>query len=345
MYKTVIKNKGNATTPFSASEQTITVSPGTSRIYNAYKKIWVADSYMTMLPAVVPTINISQDMQKLALARATADAYDKIREYQTPFEGQVFAGEIREVIALLRNPFATAAKLTQDLVKKRGMKKFAKNAGDLWLEYRFGVLPLIADINSILELAAGVAEQQKHDSFKAFGQSTETSNVMSSASSTGTTWHKEIITKLQAQHYIRCGVIFELLEKHETFAGRISDSFDDLSSIAVSAWEFIPFSFLADYFVNINDLIVAGVTPRSSVSYTSSSAVLTREVTQIVRGLTPGGDYRWQKQELIEPRKTVSRIRTVSRTNALLAIPPITFTLPGSNIRYANIAALLTNLL
>lgn len=51
----------------------------------------------------------------------------------------------------------------------------------------------------------------------------------------------------------------------------------DLSSFAPTVWEVIPYSFVADYFTNIGDMIDAASFPRSTLSWVAKTIVLTKE--------------------------------------------------------------------
>lgn len=261
-----------------------------------------------------------------------------------PFQAQVFTGELRETLALLRNPTKGLANLSQALsAKAQRSRKSASAIADLWLEFRFGVLPLISDINSIIKTFDDIAERGQSDIFRTKGFHGE--SIVEDLGFTGVSgliYKLDRITKYEAYCYISGGYLAQT-EQRLSGLQAVTSNLTDLSELPITAWELVPWSFLVDYFVNVGDIIEAGVTSTTSLRYVSVSSVCktTRiDTTSDFRNLNP--DRLISVTNFI-PKQFVSMVREVNRTAGLMAIPPLTFTLPGSNVRYANIAALLTS--
>lgn len=82
------------------------------------------------------------------------------------FMGAVFLKELREGVAMIRNPFGL---ITKKLVRKipRGMTAHTgsslKNMSSFWLEYRYGWTPLLSDVTNFSKLLANFMNQPEFD--------------------------------------------------------------------------------------------------------------------------------------------------------------------------------------
>ncbi len=376
-YKQIIKDEGNATTPLYAYTQYGSTQPGLIRITYP-DKVSVADTFCGIsLPVPMTTNELvlsTNGLVSSAEARATAQVYKRIAEYQTPFQGQVFAGELREVLDLVRNPFAKSAKLTDSFIRtlsadglklkqghqlgtkvkrigrnvQRNLTGVSKAVADSWLEYSFAVSPLMKDVAGLITLAADIAHKRDHETIRAYGKSESATSISSFASGIGYNIQYNLNTINRVENIIRCGMTARFIDtlgvKNNT--NPWIDSIDDFSSLPITAWELMPFSFLVDYFVNVQDILQSAIVSQSGIAYTSNSLIRTRETTQITGRIMPGTVHpAISACTPVIPKTVVSGVRSVNRTATLLGIPPVVFSLPGSNVRYANIAALLTKLL
>lgn len=379
-YKQIISDEGNATTPLYAYSQSAKVEPG--RINISYKDGTSGfDTYMGLsgkyaLDVSSLNLNITTTMANEAKAKATAQVYKSISQFQSTFSGQVFTGELKEILNLIKNPFAASAKLTDDLLRtssfhglkqkswysnrvklnrlgrnaQRNLTPIPKDAADLWLQYSFAISPLINDIKDLLTLATDIALKRMHETVRGYGESVKATSQFdgTSGSTAGVVAHRLITDTYQVQNIIRCGMTAKFLDtmRTENHSNPWIDSIDDFSNVLPTFWELLPFSFLVDYFVNVQDIIQSAVVSQSGIAYTSNSLIRTIE-RKSVSGYNP----RVVRSDIIksvtlaQPKTVVQSVRDVSRTGGLLGIPPVTFNLPGSNVRYANIAALLTKLL
>lgn len=381
-YKQIIKDEGNATTPLYAYEQYATQKQG--NYFISYTDgitrtdTWGGtDLYATDPSELGLFFNANPNFRDTAVAKATASTYKAIADYQSLFQGQVFAAELREVIDLVKNPFAKSAKLTDSFLRtfsldganirsarqwgtkaKRVKRNLARNApripkaaADQWLEYQFAVSPLIADVAKLLSLAGDLAAKREHETVRGYGEAITVETIVQPTSGGGGYgWNcdRTVLTKYRIQNIIRAGMTAKFLDEIEKMNSSSVwlDQLDDFSSLPLTAWEVTPFSFLFDYFVNVQGLIQSATVSQRGISYVSNSIVRTKETT--VRNGTAITISRPDWIQNVYPvisKEIVTGVRDVDRTATLLGIPPVVFSLPGSNIRYANIAALLTKLL
>ena len=336
----------NATTALTAfTESLVFYDPGSinvSSFGSYYPDISVVNKF-NLFPTGHGDGSIFAMMDK-AVAQSTSAAFSKIRAKQTPFEGQVFLGEIRETLQFLRHPLETTLKLAQALEKKKGKLKTAKAIADTWLEFRFGILPLIGDSIRILELAQTVADRKEILSYRTYGMDEKTTRSVSTEEFFDGTIFYDLVSSYH--HKVECitrfGILAKALDSFEGYKSALENSVLDLKTVPITAWELTQFSWLVDYFVNIADILEAASTGVSSVSWQSQSRIWTTEFTQTATNFRDS--YHATQSSLQRPGLLSTKRRDVSRTGASLEIPPLVFSLPGSKIRYANIAAVLTQL-
>lgn len=285
------------------------------------------------------------DLQDESKAIARSRAWSKISEIQRgSFNGYVFLGEFAQTARMLTNPLKESIKLTRDLLKVKG-KASIKDFGDLWLQYRFGILPFISDMSEISKLLSEQTEERVRERFRFYGKASKSITEKYESSSPGfiATAHGYTDKIYDAETIIRFGMQTNLIDSTSTLQSRALSTLD-LTKVLPAAWELVPWSFLIDYFVNIGD-IVATVSESSSVlSYNVESNIKTVTKRTTVKDWVSAWPEGFEIISQTPKTVTVKR-REVHRKGGTLEIPPLTFTLPGSDVRLKNIAALLTKLL
>lgn len=345
-YKQKIRDKISAVTDMNAQSQTAVFTRGkTTGIYDLKSFGGFSDTYMGYGPNKPSFDTIDPRLISSAQATARAHAASKLRSLQTPFEALSFMGEFKDTVKLLRNPLKGAVDLTHSLLDKRKHKLLPGDIGNLWLEYRFGILPLLSDIKDILNILDNKKERFQHETFKSYGKDESASIryvTLSSPGIVGDYIHKQVYT-YRAECFIRCGYDISLLDNGLSYSSIAIDTVNDLSSIPITAWELMPFSFLVDYFVNVGDIIQSSTISRGALTYTSESTVL----TSVFEDQCASFNFTSFPGTLtsLTPSKFTFTERKVSRVGGQLAIPPLVLSLPGSNIKLLNIAALLAQLL
>jgi len=358
-YKDQIGKLLNATTPLTAYEQTVKiVSRGQVDVVfrpsqgggsfsstefgiGSRAKVWA-------IPNGAYPIDSSVRNQSIAEARSRAAS--KINALQSPFNTQVFAAELGETFKLLQGPYVKTGKrigsllLSLNNARKRGQKLKADDISSAWLEMRFGIMPLLSDIKDISKLINEKLDDRKVTQLRSYGEASKVLYYGNSVSNGNTPGLLFKITDNYVQKYqtfITCGLALEYQDRVNGLSA-LTDQLLDVTQLPVTAWELIPFSFLVDYFVNVGDIIQSSCTARNAVSYVSESLVVTthREfISDFWKNDRP--DLIASANPVSPTRHVISTLRNVTRSGGSLGIPPLTFTLPGSNIRYANIAALI----
>lgn len=185
--------------------------------------------------------------------------HQKINQAFTKLQGGVIAGEAKETIGMLKNRGRRLAKGVHeylgDVMKrlpsaKRGRFR-VKDLADLWLEYHFGWKPLINDVDDAI-----VAFNDRTGTYTSRVTAVSEQPVSSSNLS-----HKisADFAEIQFRRVIadKCIVIYTgLCEAADSTLGRKLQRY----GFAPEHWiptfyELIPFSFLADYFSNLNGIV------------------------------------------------------------------------------------------
>ena len=224
-----------------------------------------------------------------ANAAALKQVYSKLAQQTSHTNSLATLGEMADTIRMIRHPFRAIAELTQNhvnrLVKsKRGLRgserqrfeKYYELVRSSYLEYVFGLAPLISDTVAITETIARwnlENEGIRKERTRIVGRG-EDVNVSHFVSTSGQHYqggfnvyryqHIQKITTTRKVQYV-CGVSLP----GSAPAGsteRLTELLGfNFRNFLPSVWEVIPWSWLVDYVLNVSDLIEAGVSDTSSL--------------------------------------------------------------------------------
>lgn len=202
--------------------------------------------------------------------------YLLIKAYAKMNSSSLMAGEnwsdLDQTIGMLRHPFKSATKLLSSMIKSRNRKlgktaaSFAKATANTWLEYRYGWKPIILDMKTIVKSAQSkmsnndklrlVVRAGSGDSANGIIQQPATWNA---AHTLGASATASVERTLQRD----VGVVFDLI--NQTTSDQLAALFGTrLRDLPATAWEIVPYSFVADWFVGIGDWIQA-ITPAPGI--------------------------------------------------------------------------------
>lgn len=127
----------------------------------------------------------------------------------------------------------------------------------LWLQWRYGVLPLIMDMQGTLK-ALSRLHTSVRQTYRGKERSSDRSVVTSSQGYNS--WWLYTITKVHEEELnTRAGVLLQLdADLMDRFGMKLYD-------VPSSVYELIPYSFVVDWFLNLGD-VIAALTPRADVS-------------------------------------------------------------------------------
>lgn len=232
------------------------------------------------------------------------------------FDGSVFVGELRETIRFLRNPLSSFNRYLSDIKKQKTRKGYAGTTAsflsDNWLSYRYAVRPLVNDIGDAAEAVQHVISKHKPiwrtaRGYASASDDTSDSGTIGSAPGLTYTWSTESSRSTQ----VRAGVLYAYKRSPDTFG-------TSMSRIPVTGWELIPFSFVADWFVNIGPWIEA-ITPKAGIQVLGSWTTVDEEASTTRRTYISDGGYvttsgtRYYRN-IVDNCETEEVLKTTSKT-------------------------------
>lgn len=268
-YRDLIKRGQNATTNFSGTLRSLgTFEPfGVFLIRYLQNPLRVFSHQWTQGRIYFPNYADAGGVSDVTANNlALRDINRAIRQTRTHIQGQIFLGEAREALRMITSP---AKALRQglgnyvDALKKRTArvpkKSLNKVIGETWLEYSFGWVPLIHDLDDA------------HKAYYKLGNQLTTSRITRQGSTEAsfvdfvnaqTTFGSNVLGLVDQTTTHRVSVRY-VVGMRTTTKGAAYNSVSErlgltINNFAATAWELLPWSFLVDYFTNIGDIIDAG---------------------------------------------------------------------------------------
>jgi len=162
--------------------------------------------------------------------------------------------KLRETLQLLRNPLGSAGRHIQSMLNTNsstvrrlgGAYNFFEHA---WLTGRYGFRPLVRAMDGAVEGALRSSGVNLRDTSRASGsiQLGEVTQNYSAAPS-GILTRYTVTTQVAGS--VRCGILYEWDPEWNDLVGL------NLSTMPYTAWDAVPFSFVAGWIVNVSDLLL-----------------------------------------------------------------------------------------
>lgn len=296
---------------------------------------------------------------------AVAKFYSKIAEAIASFKGLVFLGEMREsldtigsCLKLIKNSLMSlwiflrnsrrilrrALRKARDRKQRRRLIANAeRRVANRYLEFSFGVEPLIADIESLYatickervlteRLFARVREEGEIPSYS-------TASLLAGC----VLFNRTDTVKTVVKSSCTGGIKHVVPERPNALAGTAESLGLSLREVVPSLWELTPFSFLVDYFVNVSDLINTAVYGDTSLYYSCQSTIVKSTVEVVLSAPRKGDDRYWTYKVVGFDAGTV-RVSLPYWNFTREALNPLNagfrFTLPGASRKWINMVAL-----
>lgn len=218
-----------------------------------------------------------------AQASAVRNLYAKLRQANQQFAGGVFLGELHQTINLMLHPASSLLKFTAQhlartqhkLIKLKkasaSARQLQKAMSDDYLQWTFGVLPLCGDIGDLSKTLQRILNDPPRTRIKAEGEASSGPIITVLGSdelgSLYTRKEQRDCSYTETKYY---GMMQEATRDPTVLAQcqRVADlSGFSLRAFVPTVWELIPFSWVADYAVNIQDLLEAATTDTSKVKW------------------------------------------------------------------------------
>lgn len=211
-------------------------------------------------PAIQSSTNSIDPQAVLSTAQLNA-----LRKQNALFNSMIFAGEFKEslrtgknIVDLISGKHNHAySTLIKDLkkFKQNSYKSAAELISNHYLEYKFGIAPLLSDMESLGQAVAQSVIQLNRPARVSSGWSNDAVQSVSGSTGAGqlswtqvTEYHQSVHAKAGASYIVKGP------PSPPTWQETWGLTFHDL---APTAWELLPYSWLVDYFTNVSDFFEA----------------------------------------------------------------------------------------
>lgn len=209
-------------------------------------------------PAALPPDSDSADNE------ARMRLYKQANQAMRAFQSFVAVGELRETLRMIRNPakklFGGIHDYMQSVVRRtRRARKFRRPAivSETWLEYTFGWAPLINDVRGATEGLNRRLERYAGSYTRVSGQGetvTHSFNPSHSQNQGGIlntrNWGSNSVSRFSIWYR---GEVKSVCPNPMAADARLFGA--TWSDVLPAAWELVPWSFVADYFTNVGDIL------------------------------------------------------------------------------------------
>lgn len=286
-----------------------------------------------------------------------------IKNQYEHWNGSIFVGEVLQTAKGLISPakgirtilskYLTRLEKKKKLFRKGESKEWLNAISGEWLEIQFGLQPLINDSKDLAETLGRFDSTDDFRRSKLRGSGYHEQVVLDSLTTGGRGGY--LIT--QTVHRItsstrvvrRCGMSYALsgpfgvAKDLQRLCGFTAQNF------VPTLWEILPWSFVIDYFVNVQQILEGHFTDRSLVTWTSKTTIndgittvderiLDKETIALLRSVT--GDKAFSYSGTFGGY--TSRSRSFTRTNEGPTSPTLTMRVPGiDSLKWLNLAALI----
>jgi len=371
-WKAIIESGGNATTSMSARMCSLDYS----RLYGAFEQ-W---TYQNIPAQYARRENegdtfIRNNQNSLDFANASfwnpingtsfadnlarAAFYKKLKLVSTQFQGYIFAGELMETLHMLRRPLVGVRSLAKDFLdtlrkrKRANPKKWLNDIGSAWLEQSFGWNPLLNDISDAVKAYQRLVKPVQTVVISA--SASKTYDVTKSHGSAywpgfqaqydNGCWFRTISSWILENTKVRYKGALIARVNAPSWQNKDLFGFEPENFIP-AAWELLPWSFLADYFTNIGDILDASIVSTRNLAWVNKTDIITKyKHGNFVQewGSLPGGSGWTQASKSGSRGFHFAKSRTVIRTpNVGMSLPTLQFNFDLTGGQLANIDALLS---
>lgn len=311
---------------------------------------------------LLPPTPVTSDNPDAAL-QAKYRLYKVLRDKRQAWEGMVFLGELRELIHMVRNPAQSLRRGLGDWVRdaakhrphKRSVSHVNRALAGSWLEWTYGMAPTISDLNNAKEALNRHLDRYEELYQKFYSQS----DPIRSAPTNWVAHNYQLYPWMFSQRHrtylqsrtIYYGQVYTAAASSRGFT-RQQLGFE-LRNFVPTVWELIPYSFVADYFTNIGDVLTAASTHTGDVAWISQTNVNEGVAEHVPTGISLYSNVNAQQGTVSKLRvvtsltgRLVIKRRRVFRT-ALLQVPGVNpikdfrLELPGAgSTKWVNLLAL-----
>jgi hypothetical protein len=347
-YRDQIRRGVNATTTFSGTKselETGGLSDYTVTWVNVGRRVRTLSGSLMANPFFRSLNTLSETS---ANNTALGKFYSSARQATSAMQGMTFLGELAETIHMLKHPASALSVGVREYIER--LKKISRHPSrsyrrqalaGTYLEYAFGWVPLISDTRDAAKALNRLMSSNPQVRCSGFGD-TVVASPNSGSTSHPVSLYRGYYNKVERD---TLQVIYRGAIKGSASGPTLDHAMDlfgfRLDEVVPTAWELLPWSFLADYFTNIGDIVSATFYVNSNLAWCSKT--VRRESSVEYSEHT---DLAFTKASFPTTEKVTgsnswfSKRSSVVRTPIVPSVPSFQFELPGSNTKWVNIAAL-----
>jgi hypothetical protein len=200
------------------------------------------------------------------LAAMQSEASTRVLAQRGTADSNLFESiaQMDQTASMLTGPLS----FMDDYLKKKSTKALAAGAASGWLIYRYGLLPAIRDITQILESRHAPVGKRRKTSRATISERKVAIDIKPTVDYGG--WTSNIMRKTEDVVEIRA------MSLDEYYADSLTNAGFTAKGLMGLPWELIPFSFVADWFVNVGDFLYAHM-PSFGYKQLGSCLVTTRD--------------------------------------------------------------------
>lgn len=296
--------------------------------------------------------------------QARSKFYKKLRQEAVQWSAPTFLGELGEALRMIKRPASAIRDSTFGYInalrkeKRKNPRYWSRAAGGLWLEYAFGWSPLIQDSMEAYQAYQRLLEKASRKKIISAGYIQE---VDTSSGLTGHDRgvHNSTIVGFQRWVCLRAVRKEKVMVRYKAkMRNRVSATkwdnwalfgFESKEFIP-TAWQLLPWSFLIDYFFNVDSVLNAVITDAKDVRYVNKSVVKSTlyEGSLTIDPVKSGQDRSmWNTKtvasDVVAPGWKYTRKDVTRSSMPAVPLPTLSLNFDLSNGQLFNIAALLAS--
>lgn len=358
-YLEVIANGGDATTAFSASRQDVlAVAPANFEV--KYRKTgygFQTPVFTNRLTGEYMINGFNSDSGSAAAIssdnQALTNTFARIRNAKSEVNGLAILGELHQTIGMLKSPLSSLRKGILSHMNtwslragklRRGVNPnvVKKMTADTYLEFVFGVMPFINDINGVIRAMSKNMNRPRRVRFLGKGESKSTRILTGSNQTAGGYLryrYEKVLTVTSSTRYF----IGYAVPTVNVPLSRLDALGLNLESLAPAMWEVLPWSWLFDYFANVGDIIEAYTDLSGSPTYCCKVVKTIRDSQMNMFPHDAAIITQLGSNELVSitgtPGSSLCQSISIERSRATLKPPALELRIPTYWKQWVNMAA------
>lgn len=294
--------------------------------------------------------NGSSNVRASCINEARTNFSKALERALTQFAGGTFLGELKETLHMIRRPGQALRRRVGDYldeVLKKGpsKKRLPRNRrqawlSNTWLEHSFGWVPLLNDLDDARKYLDRRANSLIREVVRISGRSGPSRELVSETNHSAGSAFLLLTGRVRTiDEFI---VVLSGAVRSDAYGGGlINASAMGLHprSFIPTLWEVLPWSFVADYFSNIGDVISGWSNQNAQLAWGRETVIetRTREYSD-QRGIPSLAQIRSEIFISGDARMTYRKFYRNGISSA--PVPAVSFEIPGFGLKWLNLAAL-----